>query len=129
MTAFRPPPARHWRSYGTEPLPQAAEALDLPLATFPSWFLPSAARVGQCGCLLCQPERLHPLPANRIQHKLRGLAHPWCHLHHLNACLWCPVLYLEGRVNLLISGSSPIFGLGRKPGGNRSLRVIEHVGV
>jgi hypothetical protein len=39
VTAFRPPPARHWRSYGTEPLPTAAEALDLPLATFPSWFL------------------------------------------------------------------------------------------
>ena len=30
---------RHWRSYGTEPLPTPAEALDLPLAAFPSWFL------------------------------------------------------------------------------------------
>lgn len=36
---IRPPPARHWRSYGTEPLPTATEALDLPLAAFPSWFL------------------------------------------------------------------------------------------
>jgi hypothetical protein len=35
----RPVPARHWRSYGTDPLPAAAEALDLPLAAFPSWFL------------------------------------------------------------------------------------------
>jgi hypothetical protein len=37
--AFRQPPERHWRSYGTEPLPLAAEALDLPLRAFPSWFL------------------------------------------------------------------------------------------
>lgn len=36
---FRRPPARHWRSYGTEPLPTPDEALDLPLAAFPSWFL------------------------------------------------------------------------------------------
>ena len=39
MGGFRPPPARHWRSYGTEPLPAPAEALDLPLRAFPSWFL------------------------------------------------------------------------------------------
>jgi hypothetical protein len=32
-------PQRHWRSYGTEPLPTAAEALDQPLRAFPSWFL------------------------------------------------------------------------------------------
>jgi hypothetical protein len=32
-------PWRHWRSYGTEPLPTAAEALDMPLRAFPSWFL------------------------------------------------------------------------------------------
>jgi hypothetical protein len=39
VSAFRPPPERHWRSYGTEPLPTAREALDLPLRAFPSWFL------------------------------------------------------------------------------------------
>ena len=32
-------PWRHFRSYGTEPLPTPAEALDLPLRAFPSWFL------------------------------------------------------------------------------------------
>src|SRR5215469_2800608 len=37
--AFRPPPERHWRSYGTEPLPTPQEALDEPLKAFPSWFL------------------------------------------------------------------------------------------
>jgi hypothetical protein len=30
---------RHWRSYGAEPLPAPAEALQQPLAAFPSWFL------------------------------------------------------------------------------------------
>jgi hypothetical protein len=39
VTAFRPPPERHWHSYGTERLPTAQEALDLPFRAFPSWFL------------------------------------------------------------------------------------------
>ncbi len=33
------PPQRHWRSYGTDPLPSGTEALDEPFAAFPSWFL------------------------------------------------------------------------------------------
>ena len=32
-------PRRHWRSYGNDPLPSGAEALDEPLWAFPSWFL------------------------------------------------------------------------------------------
>jgi hypothetical protein len=32
-------PWRRWRSYGTEPLPTPAEALDMPLRAFPSWLL------------------------------------------------------------------------------------------
>jgi hypothetical protein len=35
----RTPPKRHWRSYGAEPLPTAAEAMGEPLSAFPSWFL------------------------------------------------------------------------------------------
>jgi hypothetical protein len=38
MTA-RPVPLRHWRSYGDAPLPSGPEALDEPLAAFPSWYL------------------------------------------------------------------------------------------
>ena len=38
MTA-RPIPKHHWRSYGDEPLPTGLEALDEPLAAFPSWFM------------------------------------------------------------------------------------------
>jgi hypothetical protein len=32
-------PARHWRSYGDDPLPSAAEALAEPFSAFPSWFM------------------------------------------------------------------------------------------
>jgi hypothetical protein len=39
MTGFRAPPQRHWRSYGTEPLPTPAEAMNEPFRAFPSWFL------------------------------------------------------------------------------------------
>jgi hypothetical protein len=37
--AFQTPPQQHWRSYGADPLPTAAEAMNEPLAAFPSWFL------------------------------------------------------------------------------------------
>jgi hypothetical protein len=46
MTA-RPIPTRHWRSYGTEPLPTGAEALEEPFAAFPSWFM--RITCDQCG--------------------------------------------------------------------------------
>ena len=32
-------PKRHWRSYGDQPLPSGAEALNEPFRAFPSWFL------------------------------------------------------------------------------------------
>ena len=35
----RPIPTRHWRSYGTEPLPTGREALEEPFRAFPSWFM------------------------------------------------------------------------------------------
>jgi len=35
----RPGPKRHWRSYGSDPLPSGAEALDEPFSAFPSWYL------------------------------------------------------------------------------------------
>ena len=38
MTA-RPIPKRHWRSYGDDPLATGRDALDEPLAAFPSWFM------------------------------------------------------------------------------------------
>jgi hypothetical protein len=38
-------PTRNWRSYGTDPLPTGAEALDEPFAAFPSWFMRVALRL------------------------------------------------------------------------------------
>jgi hypothetical protein len=35
-----PVPARHWRSYGTDPLPTGREALEEPFRALPSWFMP-----------------------------------------------------------------------------------------
>jgi hypothetical protein len=35
VTGFPPPPARRWRSYGTEPPPTAADALQQPLRGLP----------------------------------------------------------------------------------------------
>ncbi len=35
----RKPPQRHWRSYGTDPLPTGAEAMDEPFSAFPSWLM------------------------------------------------------------------------------------------
>jgi hypothetical protein len=32
-------PARHWRSYDTDPLPTGEEALGEPFRAFPSWFM------------------------------------------------------------------------------------------
>jgi hypothetical protein len=43
----RPPPRRHWRSYGNDPLPTGKEALDEPFRAFPSWFLRIAC--DRCG--------------------------------------------------------------------------------
>jgi hypothetical protein len=41
----------HWRSYGNDPLPTGAEALDEPFAAFPSWFM-------RVTCERCGQERM-----------------------------------------------------------------------
>jgi hypothetical protein len=44
-------PKRHWRSYGNDPLPLPADALDEPFAAFPSWFM-------RVTCERCRQERM-----------------------------------------------------------------------
>ena len=39
VVTARPVPARHWRSYGDDPLPTGQEALGEPFRAFPSWFM------------------------------------------------------------------------------------------
>jgi hypothetical protein len=43
----RPIPQRRWRSYGNDPLPTGAEALDELLNAFTSWFL--CVECDRCG--------------------------------------------------------------------------------
>ena len=45
--AGRKPPERYWRSYGDDPLPTGAEAMDEPFAAFPSWLM--RIRCDRCG--------------------------------------------------------------------------------
>jgi hypothetical protein len=47
-------PWRHWRSYGTESLPTAAEVLQKPLRAFPSWFL--RIECDRCGKVIMHNE-------------------------------------------------------------------------
>ena len=54
----RPIPKRHWRSYGDEPLSTAREALDEPLAAFPSWFM-------RITCDRCGKDKM----LNEVQHR------------------------------------------------------------
>jgi hypothetical protein len=56
LTARRPP-ARHWRSYGNDPLPTGAEALDEPFNAFPSWFM-------RITCDRCGQERMGSGPSS-----------------------------------------------------------------
>jgi hypothetical protein len=47
----RKPPERYWRSYGNDPLPTGAEAMDQPFAAFPSWLMRIRCDrpAGRCG--------------------------------------------------------------------------------
>jgi hypothetical protein len=68
VTGFRPPPERHWRSYGTDPLPTAQEALQQPMRAFPSWFLRiTCDRCGKVRMIneVHAPERQRDMPAAR----------------------------------------------------------------
>jgi hypothetical protein len=62
-------PPRHWRSYGTDPLPGPAEALQQPLAAFPSWYL-------RITCDRCGKDRMlnesHPPERQRNQQQFVG---------------------------------------------------------
>jgi hypothetical protein len=75
---FRPPPARHWRSYGGDKLPTGAEALSEPFAAFPCWFMRiechrCATSPGSCGIgqLACQYP-LFPQCGASVPRRFRG---------------------------------------------------------
>ncbi len=59
----RPIPTRHWRSYGTEPLPTGREALDEPFRAFPSWFV-------RATCDRCAPTTVPPASGTTTARRL-----------------------------------------------------------
>jgi hypothetical protein len=74
----RPVPRRHWRSYGNDPLPTPAEALDEPFSAFPSWFM-------RITCDRCGKDRMisetHATAAQRdmpIREIIKHMRHDGC---------------------------------------------------
>ena len=60
--AYQKPPERHWRSYGSDPLPTPAEAMLEPIRSFPSWFL--RIECDRCGKVVMHNEA-HMTPHQR----------------------------------------------------------------
>jgi hypothetical protein len=75
MTA-RAIPARHWRSYGNDPLPSGAEALDEPFSAFPSWFL--RIECDRCGKVQMVNEAHMKRGAMRIRDIIARMRHDGC---------------------------------------------------
>jgi hypothetical protein len=69
-------PDRHWRSYGTEPLPTAAEALDQPFRAFPSWFL--RIECDRCGKVVMVNESHARWRDSRLADILAKMRHEGC---------------------------------------------------
>ena len=69
-------PARHWRSYGNDPLPTGAEALDEPFAAFPSWFL--RIECDRCGKTQMVNEAHSAQRALTIREILARMRHDGC---------------------------------------------------
>ena len=74
-------PQRHWRTYGNDPLPTGAEALDEPFNAFPSWFLRiecdrcGKVQMGQPGALRAA-YRGRQQPAGASDRAARGVGGP-----------------------------------------------------
>ncbi len=66
------PPARHWRSYVTEPLPTPAE----PFAAFPSWFL--RIECDRCGKVQMVNESHAPWRDRTVHQILPRMRHDGC---------------------------------------------------
>jgi hypothetical protein len=75
MTA-RPVPQRRWRSYGDDALPTGAEALDEPLAAFPSWVM--RITCDRCGKDRMIAETHAPRRDMRIRDIIAKMRHDGC---------------------------------------------------
>lgn len=70
------PPARHWRSYGSDPLPSGTEALDQAFAAFPSWFL--RITCDRCGMIRVVNETHAPWRDRTLRQILARMRHDGC---------------------------------------------------
>jgi hypothetical protein len=75
----RPVPRRHWRSYGSYPLPSGEQALAEPLRAFPSWFLRIVCE--RCGKERMISETHMPLGDMLIRDILERMRHDGCGGH------------------------------------------------
>ncbi len=69
-------PKRHWRSYGNDPLPTPAEAMDEPFAAFPSWFL--RIECERCGKVVMHKEVHVPWRDRTLRQILARMRHDGC---------------------------------------------------
>lgn len=70
------PPARYWRSYGTDPLPTPAQALDEPFSAFPSWWL--RITCDRCGKVRMVSETHAPWHDRTLRQILDRARHDGC---------------------------------------------------
>jgi hypothetical protein len=77
VTRFQPPPQRHWRSYGSDPLPTPQAALGKPLSAFPSWFI--RVECDRCGKVVMMNEvHVGPWRDRQLADILRRMRHDGC---------------------------------------------------
>jgi hypothetical protein len=76
VSGYRPPPVRHWRSYGDEKLPTGAEALGEPFAAFPSWFM--RIECDRCGKVRMISEAHTPQRGMLIRDIIARMRHDGC---------------------------------------------------
>jgi hypothetical protein len=102
----QPVPQRHWRSYGSDPLPTGAEALDEPFSTFPSWFM--RITCDRCGKDRMLSETHTPQGGMLIRDIIKRMRHDGCG-------------GLPGRAELLTGIEGASSRLCRHPENNRDL--------
>ena len=74
--AYQEPPQRHWRSYGTDPLPTPAEAMLEPMRAFPSWFL--RITCDRCGKMVMHNESHVRWRNQTLSDILKRMRHDGC---------------------------------------------------
>ena len=99
-------PPRHWRSYGSDPLPTPAEALGEPFAAFPSWFL--RITCDRCGKDRIVNESHAPWRDRALRDIIKRMRHDGCG-------------GLPGRAELLTGIEGASSRLCRHPENNRDL--------